>query len=187
MKCLQTFKHFLRAAHFGAATRGTHALFSNNALTPLSTTMTTTLSCRSSKIQRRSQSTFQVDDDVFGLTDDERQFRRMVSQFAEKELDPQTTYEIDKTNSFPGFRDFVKKCGELGLLGITCPAEYGGSEGSYMMQVLIFFFGLLRRLFLCAFVKLICLFPRSSALNYSMRCFKLAHACTHIHTYPFLL
>lgn len=84
----------------------------------------------------RTHSTFEVDDDVFGLTDDEKQFRRMVFQFAQKELDPQTTYEIDKTNSFPGFRDFVRKCGQLGLLGITCPAEYGGSEGSYMMQVI---------------------------------------------------
>ena len=95
------------------------------------------IACARPKISylNRPYSTFDIDDNVFGLTDDEKQFRRMVFQFAQKELSPQKTYEIDKTNSFPEFRDFMKKSGELGLLGITCPVEYGGSGGSYMMQV----------------------------------------------------
>ena len=57
----------------------------------------------------KAHSTFEIDDNVFGLTDDEKQFRRMVFQFAQKELNAQKTSEIDKTNSFPEFRQFVKK------------------------------------------------------------------------------
>jgi len=88
-------------------------------------------------LKRRSFSTFDVDDNVFGLTEDEKQFRRMISQFLQNELDSQKAYEIDKSNSFPEFADFLRKCGELGLVGVTCPAEYGGSGGSFMMQVIL--------------------------------------------------
>ena len=133
MKCLQTLslaKRLARATLSGTVLTGSRVpRFSNNFAEACGSR------CSPMQMKCRTHSTFEVDDDVFGLTDDEKQFRRMVFQFAQKELDPQTTYEIDKTNSFPGFRDFVRKCGQLGLLGITCPAEYGGSEGSYMMQV----------------------------------------------------
>jgi len=49
----------------------------------------------------------------------------MLRQFVEAEVDPQALAQ-NRTETFnvPLFR----KLGELGLLGITVPAEYGGSE-----------------------------------------------------------
>ena len=34
----------------------------------------------------------------------------------------------------PNMREFWRQLGDLGLLGITAPADYGGSEGSYLMH-----------------------------------------------------
>ena len=31
-------------------------------------------------------------------------------------------------------REFWRQLGDLGLLGITAPADYGGSEGTYLMH-----------------------------------------------------
>ena len=45
-------------------------------------------------------------------------------QFAEGELWP-IAGKIDKTGEFP--EDVVKKMGDLGLMGIDVPEEYGGS------------------------------------------------------------
>jgi hypothetical protein len=39
--------------------------------------------------QRRNAATYEVDDVVFGLSDEERQFRQMVFNLAQKELNPQ--------------------------------------------------------------------------------------------------
>jgi isovaleryl-CoA dehydrogenase len=45
--------------------------------------------------------------------------------------------EIDKNNDFPEFRNFWKKCGDLGLMGITAAPEYGGTGGSYLDHAII--------------------------------------------------
>ncbi|MCO4769835.1 MAG: acyl-CoA dehydrogenase family protein [Deltaproteobacteria bacterium] len=62
--------------------------------------------------------------DLFNPTDEHRQLRAMVRDFVEREVEPQAE-EYDRTEAFnlPLFR----KCGELGLLGITADPEYGGS------------------------------------------------------------
>jgi len=82
----------------------------------------------------RHGSTYEVDDEVFGLTEEERAFRQMVFSLAQKELSPQIAYEIDKNNTMPNMREFWRQLGDLGLLGITVPADYGGSEGTYLMH-----------------------------------------------------
>ncbi|XP_052262362.1 isovaleryl-CoA dehydrogenase, mitochondrial-like isoform X2 [Dreissena polymorpha] len=86
--------------------------------------------------QTRSASHFPIDDNLYGLSDEQKQLRETVFQFAQKELAPRAD-EIDKTNSFPGMRDFWKKCGDMGLHGITAPAQYGGSEMGYMEHTLV--------------------------------------------------
>jgi alkylation response protein AidB-like acyl-CoA dehydrogenase len=61
--------------------------------------------------------------------------RDMVRDFARNELAPRAA-EIDETGEFPW--DIVKKMGELGLMGIPWPEEYGGSgfdELTYAMAV----------------------------------------------------
>nr|HID12302.1 acyl-CoA dehydrogenase [Anaerolineae bacterium] len=65
----------------------------------------------------------------FELTEEQRMFRRMVREFAEQEIAPRAE-EIDETDEFP--RDIVHRMGELGLLGLPFPEEYGGSGGDYV-------------------------------------------------------
>uniref|UniRef100_A0A1I8AG09 Isovaleryl-CoA dehydrogenase, mitochondrial n=1 Tax=Steinernema glaseri TaxID=37863 RepID=A0A1I8AG09_9BILA len=82
-----------------------------------------------------SFSTYPINDDLFALTDDQRQLRKSVFEFAQKELAPFAD-EIDKKNDFAQLREFWKKLGEQGLLGITAPSEYGGSEMKYLDHVI---------------------------------------------------
>ncbi len=65
----------------------------------------------------------------FELTDEQKLFREMVRDFAKKEIEPLAA-EIDETDRFP--EEIVRKLGELGLLGISIPEEYGGSGGDYI-------------------------------------------------------
>lgn len=55
-------------------------------------------------------------------------FRRMVREFAEAEIAPYVE-QWDAEHHFPV--DVVQKMGELGLFGITAPAEYGGGDGDF--------------------------------------------------------
>ncbi|MBL4615680.1 MAG: isovaleryl-CoA dehydrogenase [Magnetovibrio sp.] len=59
--------------------------------------------------------------------------RESVSAFALSEIAPRA-YDIDKDDIFP--RDLWPKLGELGLLGITIPPEYGGAGMGYLENVI---------------------------------------------------
>lgn len=72
-----------------------------------------------------------VDDYVTGITEEQKQLRETVSNFFQKELTPYAD-EIDKDNTFPQLREFWKQLGNLGLLGITAPEQYGGSGLGYL-------------------------------------------------------
>ncbi|KAF4531947.1 hypothetical protein B566_EDAN006639, partial [Ephemera danica] len=84
----------------------------------------------------RCGSYFPIDDKIFGLTDEQQQLRQTIFNFVQKELAPKAA-EIDKTNNFPGLRDFWKKLGSLGTLGITISSKYGGTDGSYLDHCII--------------------------------------------------
>ena len=62
--------------------------------------------------------------DPFNPTPEHAALRQLVRDFAEREVDPQAMAS-DRSESFnlPLFR----RLGDLGLLGITVPVEYGGS------------------------------------------------------------
>ena len=62
----------------------------------------------------------------FDLPDDHELIRRTVRDFAESEVAP-VAEELDRTKSFP--YAIVKQLGELGLMGIPFPEEYGGGGG----------------------------------------------------------
>ena len=64
----------------------------------------------------------------FDLTEDQLMIQQMVKDFAEKEIRPNVN-KWDKDEIFP--LETMKKMGELGLLGIFIPEEYGGSGFSY--------------------------------------------------------
>ena len=59
--------------------------------------------------------------------------RQTLSQFAAQEIAPRAA-EIDRNNDFPN--DLWSKLGELGLLGITIPEEYGGSGMGYLAHAI---------------------------------------------------
>jgi isovaleryl-CoA dehydrogenase len=59
--------------------------------------------------------------------------RQTLSQFAAQEIAPRAA-EIDRNNDFPN--DLWPKLGELGLLGITIPEEYGGSGMGYLAHAI---------------------------------------------------
>lgn len=65
----------------------------------------------------------------FQLTDEQRMVRDMVRDLATKEIAPRAA-EVDKTEEFPA--DNIRKMGELGLLGLPYPEEYGGGGGDYV-------------------------------------------------------
>lgn len=77
-----------------------------------------------------------IDDTILGLNEDQKALREMVHKFCVNELDPHAGM-IDHYNNFPELRQFWKKLGDMGFLGVTCPAEYGGSEMTYFDHVLI--------------------------------------------------
>lgn len=72
-----------------------------------------------------------VDDKIYGLTEEQQSLRASVRKFVEEELHP-VADEIDRENEFVGLRDFWKKLGGLGLLGITAPEKYGGSGSGFL-------------------------------------------------------
>jgi alkylation response protein AidB-like acyl-CoA dehydrogenase len=59
----------------------------------------------------------------FDLTDEQRNVRRLVRDFAEGEVRP-VAEELDRTKSFP--YEIVRQLGDLGLMGMPYPEEYGG-------------------------------------------------------------
>ncbi len=59
----------------------------------------------------------------FSLTKEQEMIRKMVREFAEKEVAP-IAAEIDETCEFPA--ETIKKMGKLGLMGMTVPKEWGG-------------------------------------------------------------
>lgn len=66
---------------------------------------------------------------MFQLDEEKRLFRQTVRDFAEKEIRPRVDH-LWETGEFP--YDIVRRMGELGIMGIPWPEEYGGSGGDYL-------------------------------------------------------
>jgi len=69
----------------------------------------------------------------FNLGETADMIRDMVSSFAENEIAP-IAAKTDEENLFPN--EMWKKFGDLGLLGITVPEEYGGAGMSYVEHII---------------------------------------------------
>ena len=69
----------------------------------------------------------------FDLSDEQRLLRDTVREFARAEVAP-VAHELDRTKSFP--YELVRKMGELGLMGIPFPEEYGGAGGDSLAYAL---------------------------------------------------
>jgi short/branched chain acyl-CoA dehydrogenase len=69
----------------------------------------------------------------FELSDEHRLIQSTVRDFAQGEVAP-VAEELDRTKSFP--YEIVRKLGELNLMGIPFPEEYGGGGGDTLAYAL---------------------------------------------------
>ena len=69
----------------------------------------------------------------FELTDEQRLLQQTVRELVQQEVAPAAA-ELDRTGTFP--YDAVAKLGELGLMGIPFPEDYGGSGGDMLALTL---------------------------------------------------
>ena len=70
----------------------------------------------------------------FELSDEQRQIRDTLADFAEREIKPHSS-AWDKDAIFP--RQVVAQLGELGFLGVAFPEKYGGGGADTLSQVLV--------------------------------------------------
>lgn len=68
----------------------------------------------------------------FEVSENQKMIRQMVSDFAEKHIKP-NVMEWDEAQTFP--IDTFKALGQLGLMGVLVPEEYGGSGFGYQEYV----------------------------------------------------
>ena len=62
------------------------------------------------------------------LTDEQKMLREMVSKFAEEKIGPVAS-DNERNHRFP--KEIIEEAGELGLMGIAYPTEYGGAGMDY--------------------------------------------------------
>jgi isovaleryl-CoA dehydrogenase len=68
----------------------------------------------------------------FDLGEDIAMLRDSLQQFTANEITPRAN-EIDRSDEFP--MDLWRKFGELGVLGMTVPEEYGGTDMGYLAHI----------------------------------------------------
>jgi alkylation response protein AidB-like acyl-CoA dehydrogenase len=69
----------------------------------------------------------------FTLTEDQEQLRKEIRDFAAREIAP-NVMRWDEASEFPA--DVVKQMGQMGLLGMIFPVEYGGAGLGYVDYML---------------------------------------------------
>lgn len=58
------------------------------------------------------------------LTEEQELIRKIAREFTQNEVEPRAN-EIDLKDEYPA--DLIRRCGELGFLGVNIPVEYGGT------------------------------------------------------------
>jgi butyryl-CoA dehydrogenase len=70
----------------------------------------------------------------FTLGDDQREIQALARDFAQAEIEPNAA-TWDREHGFP--RELLAKLGELGLLGVCVPEEYGGAGADFLSYILV--------------------------------------------------
>ncbi|MBN2398045.1 MAG: acyl-CoA dehydrogenase family protein, partial [Deltaproteobacteria bacterium] len=60
----------------------------------------------------------------FALTEEQQMVKEMVTRFVNEEIKP-AAEELDRTHRHP--QEICRKLGEMGLMGVAVPTEYGGA------------------------------------------------------------
>jgi len=69
----------------------------------------------------------------FELTEEQKMIQEMTRKFAEREIKP-VAAELDRTHAHPA--ELCAKIGELGLMGVAIPEQYGGAGMDYVCYAL---------------------------------------------------
>ena len=69
------------------------------------------------------------------LNSEQASLREVAAQYVDEKIKPDA-HEIDKTNT-ADIRRYMKDLGELGMIGVTVPEQYGGSELGYLDHCVI--------------------------------------------------
>ena len=69
----------------------------------------------------------------FALNEDQLMMQKMVRDFVRAEVEPAAVV-TDETREFPA--QIIKRMGELGLMGIPIPEEYGGAGADFLSYIL---------------------------------------------------
>ncbi len=109
----------------------------------------------------------------FELTEEQQAIRDLARDFAQKEIAP-IAAQIDETGEFPSAT--VKKMGELGLMGIEVPQEYGGAG----LDTLAYVLAIEEIAKVCASHAVI------MSVNNSLYCYGLTHFATDAQKKKFL-
>jgi alkylation response protein AidB-like acyl-CoA dehydrogenase len=68
------------------------------------------------------------------LTDEQREIRDLARRFGDEEIAPHAA-AWDREHTFP--KELFGRLGELGLMGVCVPAEYGGAGADFLAYVLV--------------------------------------------------
>lgn len=68
------------------------------------------------------------------FTDEQKMLRATMQNFVEKEVSP-LAYEIDRDERYPA--ESMKRLAEMGLMGITVPADFGGAGAGYTEMCIV--------------------------------------------------
>jgi alkylation response protein AidB-like acyl-CoA dehydrogenase len=70
----------------------------------------------------------------FSLTPEQREIQALARDFADAEIEPNAA-AWDREHAFP--RELLRKLGDLGLMGVCVPEEYGGAGADFLSYVLV--------------------------------------------------
>ena len=70
----------------------------------------------------------------FELTPEQREIQAVAREFAAAEIEPHAA-AWDRAHAFP--RELLSQLGELGLMGVCVPEEYGGAGADFLSYVLV--------------------------------------------------
>ena len=70
----------------------------------------------------------------FELTPEQREIQALAREFADAEIEPHAA-EWDRAHGFP--RELLAQLGELGLMGVCVPEEYGGAGADFVSYILV--------------------------------------------------
>jgi alkylation response protein AidB-like acyl-CoA dehydrogenase len=70
----------------------------------------------------------------FGLTPEQREIQALARDLAAAEIEPYAA-EWDRAHAFP--RELLAKLGDLGLMGVCVPEDYGGAGADFLSYILV--------------------------------------------------